>query len=309
MVIRFIRKSDNKNFTFEKNGDGFILNPDTVVIPSADIESATYNYAGIDGGYAPHDNGRDMRPLQVRRPRAISVLGWIIPNMNFAENVSKMSQTLNEFFRVREYYQVVYEKCSEVDFYLDNVILTDGPFIQQTPGNAEEVLASVELSFLALDPAQYKAVFDEQGNLVPSSELIVPKTISTVGGRVWDASGATWEASNGGKKWTLGSHGAVQIYVDSSDNIYPLIVIEGQAVEPQIVDITTNTSLSFDGTVAAGQRLVLDCANKTAKINGANVIGMVSGEWLYLVPGLNKFEFNSGGTVGHATIEWNDVVG
>lgn len=309
MIIRFIRKRDGKNFTFEKKSQGYVLNPDTVVIPSADIESAMYNYAGIDGGYAPHDNGRELRPLQVRRPRAFSVSGWLLPDVGLGQNTSKMSQEVSEFFRVREYYQVIYERCSEIDFYLDNVILTDGPFVSQTPGSAEELLASVELSFLALDPAQYKAVFDDAGNLVPSSELIVPKTISTEGGRVWGASGATWEASNGGKKWTLGSQGAVEIYVDSSDNIYPLIVIEGQAINPTITDLTTNTSLEFEGTVASGQRLVLDCANKTAKLNGANVISMVSGEWLYLVPGLNKFEFNSGGTVGHAKIEWNDVVG
>ena len=309
MRIVFIRKSDNKEFAFEKTGNGYILNPSTVVIPAPEIESASYNYAGIDGGYAPNASNREMRPLQVRRPRAFDVSGWLLPDIDMSQNVSKMMTEINEFFRVREYYRVVYERCSEIDFYLDNVILTDGPFVSQTAGPAEEIVASVELSFLALDPAQYKAVFDDNGELVPSGSLVVPKTLQTEGGRVWGADGATWQASNGGKKWTLGSQGAVNILVDSSDNIYPVITITGQAINPVITDITTNTSLSFNGTVAEGQKLVLDCANKTAKLGGANVISKISGTWLYLESGINKFEFTAGGTTQDATLEWNDVVG
>ena len=310
MKITFIRKSDNKKFTFEKGGDSpFILNPKTKVLPAPEIESATYNYAGIDGGYAPNINNKDLKPLQLRRPRAFDVLGWILPNINLGQNVSLLEAELNEFFKIREYYQVVYEKCSENDFYVENVIITDGPYTEYNIGGGEERLAGVEISLLALDPMMYKAMFDGDGNLVPTGNLFVPKTITTSGGRVWSASGAVWQAQNGGKKWTLGSQGVIKVLVDSTDNVYPIITIRGQAVNPTITDITTNTSLSYSGTVASGQTLVLDCANKTAKLNGTSVVQNVSGNWLYLVGGMNKFEFNAGGDTTGAELEWSETVG
>lgn len=308
MIITVIRKSDGKKFVWEKQADSdYVLDPNTSVLPAPEVESATYNYAMADGSYAPHDNARSSQPLQLRRGRAFTINGWMFNN---GRSVSEMAIELNEFFRIREYYQVVYSKCSGVDFYLDNVIITDLPFISQTPGGAEDLLASVEISFLALDGYQYKAVFDETtGELVYSSSIEVPKVEpGQEGGRVWlGGEEAEWTAT--GKTWKQGSVSFVDILVESATNINPIITITGLAGDPEILDITTNSRIKFNGTVAEGQKLVLDCQNQTAKLGGANVVGSIEGDWLEIKPGINRFVFTATGTSDKAKLEWADVVG
>ena len=77
----------------------------------------------------------------------------------------------------------------------------------------------------------------------------------------------------------------------------------------RILDITTNSRIKFNGTVAEGQKLVLDCQNQTAKLGGANVVGSIEGDWLEIKPGINRFVFTATGTSDKAKLEWADVVG
>ena len=73
MKITFIRKSDSAEFEFSRGLNGFALKPEMSVLNNAPIETASYNYAQIDGGYAVN---------QVRRPREFTVDGILLPATN-----------------------------------------------------------------------------------------------------------------------------------------------------------------------------------------------------------------------------------
>lgn len=124
----------------------------------------------------------------------------------------------------------------------------------------------------------------------------------TGGGVVWDNYGAEWEEGTGG--------GPTMVNVDSIDNVYPVLTLTGPAVNPQISVLTTNTTLSYSGTVTASQELKIDMFNKTATLNGASVVGNVSGDWVYLKPGVNRITYTTNNAdAPDSTIWWQEIVG
>ena len=124
----------------------------------------------------------------------------------------------------------------------------------------------------------------------------------TDGGVVWDNYGAEWEEGTGG--------GPTMIDIESIDNVYPVWELTGPAVNPQISVLNTNTILSYTGTVTASQTLKIDMFNKTATLNGASVIGNVSGDWVYLEPGINRLTYTtSNADAPDSTIWWQEIVG
>lgn len=124
----------------------------------------------------------------------------------------------------------------------------------------------------------------------------------TGGGVVWDNYGAEWEDGTGG--------GPTMVNVDSIDNVYPVWTVTGPAVNPQISVLTTNTTLSYSGTVTASQELKIDMFNKTATLNGASVVGNVSGDWVYLKPGVNRITYTTNNAdAPDSTIWWQEIVG
>lgn len=122
------------------------------------------------------------------------------------------------------------------------------------------------------------------------------------GGIVWDEYGATWEEGTGG--------GPTMIDVDSIDNVYPVWELTGPATNPQISVLNTNTTLSYSGTITASQTLKVDMFNKTATLNGTSVVGNVSGDWVYLEPGINRVTYTTGNAdAPDSSIWWQEIVG
>ena len=69
-------------------------------------------------------------------------------------------------------------------------------------------------------------------------------------------------------------------------------------------------SITYNGTVASGQTLVIDLLNKTAKLNGTSVISDVSGQWVEFKPGNNRVSYSTeNANAPDSTIEWQEVVG
>lgn len=114
--------------------------------------------------------------------------------------------------------------------------------------------------------------------------------------------GAEWEEG--------GSGGATVVEVDSITNIYPIWKVTGPAVNPALSVITTNTTIQYSGTITGTQTLEVDMFNKTAKLNGASVIGNISGDWVNFSPGTNRVLYTADNTDAlPSTIEWQEVVG
>lgn len=117
-----------------------------------------------------------------------------------------------------------------------------------------------------------------------------------------EAHGFVWEAGSGA--------GPTTVMVDSIDRVYPIWEITGPATNPQLAVLTTGTTISYSGTVSSAQTLVIDMFNKTAQLNGASVIGNVSGDWVYFSPGNNRVTYTTNNADANpSTIYWQEVVG
>lgn len=135
-----------------------------------------------------------------------------------------------------------------------------------------------------------------------ASPLEIKVTSIGGGGVVWDENGAEWEAGGGGE--------IVIVNVDSIENILPVWTIRGEAENPTLTNLTTGMSITYNGTVASGQTLVIDLLNKTAKLNGTSVISDVSGQWVEFKPGNNRVSYSTeNANAPDSTIEWQEVVG
>lgn len=122
------------------------------------------------------------------------------------------------------------------------------------------------------------------------------------GGVEWDANGAVWEDGGGGA--------TTVVTVDSIDSVYPVWTVTGKSVNPVLTNLTTAMSISYDGTIAQGQTLVVDLLNKTAKLNGTSVIQNISGSWVEFAPGNNQVSYTTDNSdAPDSTIEWQEIVG
>lgn len=121
-----------------------------------------------------------------------------------------------------------------------------------------------------------------------------PKGGTPTGGYIWEAGGAG---------------GPTTLTVDGVDNAYPIWTVPGPATNPTLTNITTGQTISWTGTVPNGQELVIDMANQTASLSGANVFEFVSGSWLTLEPGNNRISYNAINANDPSKLEWNGVTG
>lgn len=114
----------------------------------------------------------------------------------------------------------------------------------------------------------------------------------------------------GGYVWEDGgTGGATIITVDGVDNAQPIWTVVGPATNPSLTNITTGESIQWTGVVPNGQTLVVNMADMTASLSGANVFEFISGSWITLQAGNNRVSYSATAATGIATLEWNGVVG
>lgn len=120
------------------------------------------------------------------------------------------------------------------------------------------------------------------------------------------------------KGQNLGAQNAVQyltnanektINITGTDNTHPTWVVTGPADHPAIKNGTNGLEMKYDATLASGQVLIVDMANKTAMVGSTNVISYISGDWIQIRPGENIIAFTTSNQSGTSKLEWNGVVG
>lgn len=116
-----------------------------------------------------------------------------------------------------------------------------------------------------------------------------------------DGAGYEWQGGGGG--------GGNTITLDAVEAVRPVWEVIGPATNPTLTNITTGETISFDGTVPAGQTLTVDMDARTATMAGANVFQFITGDWLRLEPGNNRMSYTATGTTEPSTLSWNGVVG
>lgn len=147
-----------------------------------------------------------------------------------------------------------------------------------------------------------KLFIGENNVLVGATGTNLPATLAFDYYTKFAAIGAEWEEG--------GTKGATIVDVDAIDNTYPVWELTGPATNPTLSVLTTNTALTYNGTITASQKLVIDMFNKTATLNGTSVIGNISGDFVYMAPGTNRVTYTAGNTdAPDSTIYWQEVVG
>lgn len=243
---------------------------------------------------------------QVRRGAAQPFDGYIGDASVAKTDIENYRRQFFMFFRKNYYYKVVY-------------ILPDGSAIQRQRGfivDAPEVKElwqiypeyHIALNFEDINYYQYDE--DAEGQEIFGKSATISLSIGARdGGVIWDEYGATWD--NYGLIWqaTTGSS-YTTVSVDSIDSVYPIWQVTGPALNPELSDLTTNTTLYYSGNVASGQTLVIDMNNKTALLNGVSVIKNVSGEWVNLDPGNNRISYTTDNNDAvSSVVKWQEVVG
>lgn len=75
---------------------------------------------------------------------------------------------------------------------------------------------------------------------------------------------------------------------------YPVIRLNGSVSNPTLTNATTGAALTYNGSIAAGDFVLIDCAAKTVLYNGtATRRGLVSGSFPSLSPGDNTVTLSS----------------
>lgn len=240
----------------------------------------------------------------VRRPTAQSFDGYIGTNNTIKQDVEAYRRAFFAFFRKDYFYKIVY-------------VFPDGTAVQRTRGfivdapEVKELFQKFPEYHVALnfeDVNYYTYNEDDQGNEIYGKSATLYPSSATGGGLIWDANGIVWDAN--GATWEEGGGGSTIVSVDSIDYVSPVITISGEAVNPSITNITTNTTIQYTGTVSAGQTLVIDCKNQTAKLDGTSVVSNIAGDWILFAPGNNTVSYSATNAgVGAALIEWQEVIG
>ena len=244
---------------------------------------------------------------QVRRAVAQAFDGYIGDSTVARTDIEQYRQDFLAFFRKNFFYTVVY-------------IFNDGSAIQRRQGfivDAPEVKELYQLFpeyHIALnfeDINYYSYEEDENGDEAYTKSAEIALTLGVQnGGLIWDATGVEWD--NEGAEWEAAtSGGSTTVQVNSIDAVYPVWEVVGPAHNPILSNLTTNTALTYNGTVASGQTLTVDMFKKTAFLNTTSVVSDLSGDWVYFMPGNNStiYTTNSNTDTPTSTIYWQEVVG
>ena len=148
-----------------------------------------------------------------------------------------------------------------------------------------------------------KALVGETNNifLIPSAGAQGEMEVRYSRGFINQGAGYVWDAAQGG--------GPNVVSVDGIDRTGFVWEVVGPATNPTLTNITTNQTMTFEGSVAAGQTLTVNTSDQTAEIAGTNVFAQMEGDWMQLAPGNNVITYTATGATEPSKIKWNGVVG
>lgn len=288
--VKKILRDDGEAFEFDANE--IYLSNNNLMLIRPDISSSDVEYTDVDGGEMIQQRlSVQVQPFE----------GIIYPRTTDYWDLYLM---LGNFFKINHYYTLIYQKKSGQLFAQRNAWLVNN--LQVSP-NASEDHSTFSIGFKMKNSSLYEYAEDGSGNEVYANSATLPLLSAAEGGEEWDTIGHEWDTVGG--VWEAGNGGVQNISIGSVGSVYPVWTVEGSAVNPVLQNNTTDTVATYDGTVAAGQTLVVDFSTGVARLDGAVVSRNITGQ-VNFQPGMNVAGFNSdGGTATNSKIEWNNVIG
>lgn len=247
---------------------------------------------------------------QVRRAADQVFDGYVGDATIPRQKIEEKRREFFAFFRKNYYYTVVY-------------VFNDGSAIQRKKGfivEAPEVkelyqkFPQYHIAFNFEDVNYYTYSEDDDGEEIYGKVANVPITTGSLqGGLIWDEDGVVWD--NIGATWEEGSGGGLTVLtIDSIDNVYPVWEVKGPAVSPWLENVTAGVTFKYNGNITATQTLRIDMLNKTASLNGVNVLDHITddSQWFYLKPGNNRIAYTTEDidpSTPSSILKWQEVIG
>lgn len=293
--VKKIVRDDKQFLVFDQTE--IYLDKDNSLLTRPEVETTKVEYTEADGG--------EMVAQRLNSGEQV-INGLIIPKNT---DYWTLRNRLTAFFQINHTYFIVYEKISGETLVAGAKFKTGNAWISenlQVPPEPKENFSRFTVVLGIGAPGFQEYAENDQGEEIFANSVSIGLVSASSGGEEWDFIGQVWDSI--GQVWEAGDGGLQGIFVQSTTAIYPVWEVSGEAVNPSIRDNITNTEATYNGTVAAGQTLVVDFASGTATIDGVNVTRNLEGE-LKLQPGNNLlgFDIDSGSAI-QSTIKWNNFI-
>lgn len=242
---------------------------------------------------------------QVRRSATQNFDGYVA---NFAVNTASTETYRHKFigfFAENHYYTVIYVMPGGAAVKRQRGYLVEAPEVKEIYQSSPEY--HVALSFEDVNYYSYDE--NVKGEEIYTGVVEVGKSTGGNGGLVWDEVGTAWDEV--GAVWeNIDGGGPVTVTIDAVKDSYPIWTVKGISVNPTLENVNTKTKIIYNGTIAEGQTLEVDMYKQQALLNGLDVTGNLSGQFVLLQPGDNRLIFaEEGGNTKMSTLSWNTVVG
>lgn len=242
---------------------------------------------------------------QVRRPSTQSFDGFIGDATKGRQDVEIARRKFLSFFRQNYSYTVVYIDTN------GNTSQQKFGYIVDTPEVKElyQIQPNYHVALAFEDVNYYEYAEDADGNEVYASSAKIPLTGDRYGGLMWDEDGVVWD--NDGAQWEEGTDGSeVVLDLNIVANTPVVWSIPGPVTNPQLSTTGTGDVMKYVGSVGATETLVIDTLNQTAYISGSDRTMNMTGDWLYLSPGVNRLSYVADTSGAPAsTLKWQGVIG
>ncbi len=287
MKLVIIRESDGEQFVLSAypNG-GFMLDASAQIPGGSQLDVTGNEYSGKDGGYqtssrlqrrpftAPFTIREDWTTTSGLFELIREAQGFFVPH----------DDTLTSYLYT---IQVYTDDRTQSSYQMRNGTISV-PFNAKT--EVGESKAKAQISFIFGDPFLYPI-----GDSGLTVELFAGGQADVLNGRQWDETdGAMWDDTDG-KLWTTaGSSGdPVAVDVISITTVPVSIVSDGMLVSPTIVNLTNDSSFTYNGTLDTLDVLTVDVLGNVL-VNGSPPPFTYSGS-LTAINGTNTFAMIAAG--------------
>lgn len=295
--IKKIVRDDGEKLSFDQN-EIYLADSNANLLMRPDVETTSVEYTEADGGemIAQRLASYDQQINGIIAPKTSNY--WTLRNQ------------VAGFFQKNHTFYIVYEKSSgdysvEGDLFKSgNAWISDNLQIPPTP---RELYSPWEVTLHVGNPGYQEYVEDSSGKEIFANSVNVGLLSAASGGSEWDQYGQKWDTI--GQVYVAGEGGLQTVSASTTQDIYPVWVIEGPVTNPSIYNDSTSTQAFYDGSISSGQTLTVDFASGKASIDGIVVSSNLSGE-LTLTNGTNYVGFAiDSGTIDSSTLKWNNYLG
>lgn len=289
-VKKFVR---DDGAILELDGIEIYLDAENTLLVRPDPNTTAVSYTEANGGEMIR-----QRLDVAEQP----INGLILPK---SSTYWQLVQKLTGFWKINHTYRIIYIKRDGGMFVINSVWI--GGALQIIPTSYEQYSRwNIVLNIGNELWTEYAE--DATGKEIYANSYILPSLASSAGGEQWDDVGEVYDEV--GAVWQSDSTSGLQsVDFNSIKPVYPVWTVLGPCTNPKLQNNTTDTEAIYNGTIGAGQTLVVDFSAGEARLDGALVTRFVDGV-VYSSPGENIMGFSSDdGLTKNSVISWNNIIG